>query len=265
MSAQTLNTLAQVFGTLGTVLWCIQLAPQIWLNFRRKTTKGLSVYLYFGWLASSVCYAPYAVFTSQNIPIIVQPQCYGSLCAIVAIQALYYDKNWSPWQGVALFGAYCALGGGWEFGIYRAMVRADQVGVKGIPMLFGILSDIFLTAAFFPQIWQIWQEKEVVGISYLFLMLDSAGAVCSIISLGLKKSIDGVAIAGYIGVIIVEVIVLLAALYYNPNAERKRHAAEKEGDIRNDPDVGSDEDIVPVSIEEGGQKVNESCTSQLGL
>lgn len=64
-----------------------------------------------------------------------------------------------------------------------------------------------------------------------------------------------------VGVIIVEVIVLLAALYYNPNAERKRHAAEKEGDIRNDPDVGSDEDIVPVSIEEGGQKVSrESWT-----
>lgn len=85
------------------------------------------------------------IFVLQTV---VQPQCYGSLCAIVAIQALYYDKNWSPWQGVALFGAYCALGGGWEFGIYRAMVRADQVGVKGIPMLFGILSDIFLTAAF---------------------------------------------------------------------------------------------------------------------
>lgn len=32
---------ANVLGTIGTVLWCIQLVPQIWYNWRRKNTDGL--------------------------------------------------------------------------------------------------------------------------------------------------------------------------------------------------------------------------------
>lgn len=32
---------ANVLGTIGTVLWCVQLVPQIWYNWKQKKTDGL--------------------------------------------------------------------------------------------------------------------------------------------------------------------------------------------------------------------------------
>ena len=32
---------ANVLGTIGTVLWCVQLTPQIWHNWKKKKTDGL--------------------------------------------------------------------------------------------------------------------------------------------------------------------------------------------------------------------------------
>jgi len=72
-----------------------------------------------------------------------------------------------------------------------------------------------------PQFWQIYKDREVVGLSYLFLAMDTLGAVFSILSLGtsgteskapvppvqslpflisivaFKTSLDGIAFAGY--------------------------------------------------------------------
>ena len=44
MAPQTsIPTSANVLGTIGTVLWCIQLVPQIVRNYRTKSTEGLPV------------------------------------------------------------------------------------------------------------------------------------------------------------------------------------------------------------------------------
>ncbi|KAL8277950.1 hypothetical protein RQP46_009582 [Phenoliferia psychrophenolica] len=192
------------------------------MNYRRKTTQGLSVWLYVGWILSGLCYGPYAIFLNINIPMIIQPQSYGSLCAIVFIQMLYYDRKWTKGASVAAFVGYAVVGAGWEVGIWQAMKAAARNGVKGVDQAFGILSAIFLSGGFIPQIYQIWRDREVVGVSYAFLAIDSLGAVCSIMSLGFKQQIDGIALANYIGVFVVEVVVMVSALYLNPRATRRR-------------------------------------------
>lgn len=45
---------SNVLGTIGTVLWCIQLIPQIWYNWRRKKTDGFPATMMFLW-ASCRC------------------------------------------------------------------------------------------------------------------------------------------------------------------------------------------------------------------
>jgi uncharacterized protein with PQ loop repeat len=42
---------SNVLGTIGTVLWCVQLIPQIWYNWRRKETEGLPASMMFLWAA----------------------------------------------------------------------------------------------------------------------------------------------------------------------------------------------------------------------
>lgn len=40
---------ANVLGTIGTVLWCIQLIPQIWYNYKNKSTEGLPAIMMLVW------------------------------------------------------------------------------------------------------------------------------------------------------------------------------------------------------------------------
>ena len=40
---------ATVLSTIGTVLWCVQLIPQIWTNWRSKTTEGLPAIMMMIW------------------------------------------------------------------------------------------------------------------------------------------------------------------------------------------------------------------------
>ncbi len=41
-----------VLGTIGAVLWSIQIIPQIWKSHRTKSTEGLSAILMFTWAVS---------------------------------------------------------------------------------------------------------------------------------------------------------------------------------------------------------------------
>jgi len=66
-------------GTIGTICWTIQLVRQLWKSYREKSTEGLSQFLVFIWGASGVLLGVYAIVQNINIPIIVQPQLFGTL------------------------------------------------------------------------------------------------------------------------------------------------------------------------------------------
>ncbi|CAI7670954.1 unnamed protein product [Penicillium viridicatum] len=62
MSSENNITLASnVLGTIGTVLWCIQLIPQVWYNWRRKNTEGFPAAMVFLWASCSVPMGAYLI------------------------------------------------------------------------------------------------------------------------------------------------------------------------------------------------------------
>lgn len=83
---------ANVLGTIGTVCWCVQLAPQIWRNHRTKSTEGLPAAMMFLWSASAVPFGVYAIVQKFNIPLIVQPQCFCLMCGVSWAQCLVYGR-----------------------------------------------------------------------------------------------------------------------------------------------------------------------------
>ena len=102
---------ANVLGTIGTVLWCVQLIPQIWTNWRTKKTDGLPGAMMFLWaLCKSLTTLPcaiqklirpplggvpfgtYAIVQNFNIPIQVQPQVFMALCLVSWVQILIYGQ-----------------------------------------------------------------------------------------------------------------------------------------------------------------------------
>lgn len=107
--------------TAGTILWCIQIIPQIVMNYRRKNVVGLSPWLMyvrrkkeaetrarahqtllslsssrrFIWSFASIFLGAYAIAQSINIPIIVQPQLFGFLSAFCWVQVRCSSLSWS--------------------------------------------------------------------------------------------------------------------------------------------------------------------------
>ncbi|BGP22117.1 cystinosin/ERS1p repeat protein [Rhodotorula toruloides] len=222
-------TAEQVTGWFGTVLWCIQLVPQVYMNYRRKTTEGLSNLLCVCWMLSGVTLGIFAIVENINIPIIVQPHCYGSLCFLMLCQMLYYDRKWRWYAAAGAFAAYACAAAGFEVGMVYASRAVEDRGSKGLTMLWGILSDVFLAVGFIPQFIEIYKAREVYALSYTFLAMDSAGAVFSIVSLAMKPTLDGIAFTGYLIVLVLEIAIFILAILLNPRARRRRAALDKTG------------------------------------
>ncbi|KAF0558427.1 PQ-loop-domain-containing protein [Gigaspora margarita] len=81
------HDLSYVFGTIGTVLWTLQLLPQVYKNWRNESTKGLSPITMLIWAMSCLFYAVYAVVAEISIVLIIQQMIFGRkiVCGISLI------------------------------------------------------------------------------------------------------------------------------------------------------------------------------------
>ncbi|CAE6470783.1 unnamed protein product [Rhizoctonia solani] len=219
-----------ILATIGTVLWTAQLVPQVVKSYRDKSTEGLSPWLMFIWALSAWFLGVYAIVQNISIPIILQPQLFGALAALSWIQCIYYGSKKSKIFCASLYILFLAAMAGFEVGIslvVRASViyfyaRTDRAGDEWPTRVMGIMSALLIALGLLPQYWEIWKRKEVVGISMLFMSVDMLGGVFSVLSLVFQAEFDSVAAVSYILVVVLDGIVVLAALILNPIANRRR-------------------------------------------
>ncbi|KAL7415591.1 PQ loop repeat-domain-containing protein [Mrakia frigida] len=236
-------TVENVMGTIGTILWCIQIIPQIVMNYRRKNVVGLSPWLMFIWSFASIFLGAYAIAQSINIPIIVQPQLFGFLSAFCWVQCLYYGPpNLSKLKATIVLVVYLVVFAGMETGLVYAVRAGVDNGTTAPLLFFGILSAVLLCGALLPQYYEIWKFKEVVGLSLIFMFMDMSGGVFCTLSLIFKKDFDIVAGANYIGIVLLDGLILILACILNPRANRRRKREAR---------AAGDEEGSPSSVEEG--------------
>jgi len=222
------NAVAEnVLGTIGTVCWMIQLLPQIWKSYREKSTEGLSEYIGLLWGISGAVLGVYVIVEDLNIPLIIQPQVLSVLCIISWAQCQYYEKKRSLRTCVFWLISIVTLLGGFEAGMVFAIRPAYHNGNIRPVQFFGIFSSVLLSAALFPQYYQIYKHREVIGISILFMAIDLLGGVFSDLSLVFKPKFDVIAGVAYSLVVVLDGIVILLALVLNPIAARRRRRQQE--------------------------------------
>ncbi|KAI5824499.1 hypothetical protein K523DRAFT_324474 [Schizophyllum commune Tattone D] len=218
-------------GTMGVVCWCIQLIPQIWKSYREKSTKGLSPWLTFLWTISAPFLGTYCVVQKLNIPLILQPQLFGFLCCISWGQCLYYTPGtYSLRRTLLTTLSLLALMAGFEAGMVYAIRPAYEAGNMKPVRFFGIMSSVLISVALLPQYWEIYKHGEVVGISIPFMLIDLLGGVFSDLSLAFAEEFDVIAAITYSLVVVLDGLVIIAALILNPLARRKRRRLQAERD-----------------------------------
>ena len=106
MAPQTSIPLAaSVLGTIGTILWSVQLCPQILHSYRTKSVEGLPATMMLLFSLSSLPFGVYAISQNFNIPLQIQPQCFGLLCGVSWAQCMYYGRKWRAWTSALALSA----------------------------------------------------------------------------------------------------------------------------------------------------------------
>ncbi|KAJ7915816.1 hypothetical protein B0H13DRAFT_2231789 [Mycena leptocephala] len=219
------NLIAEnVFGTMGTICWTIQLIPQIWKSWQEKSTQGLSP-----WLSplgiSTAFLGPYTIILDLNIPLILEPQFFGFLALVAWGQCQYYGHKRSTRAATAMALSAMLAVGGFEVAMVFAVRPAFNAGSEAATraaQFLGLFSGVLLSLGLLPQYIEIWRRREVVGISLLLLVLDMLGGIFMNLSLAFKDRYDVVAGITYSLIVVLEGFVLLAAFILNPLARKRR-------------------------------------------
>ncbi|KAJ6536812.1 hypothetical protein B0H19DRAFT_1382691 [Mycena capillaripes] len=224
------NTVAEnVLGTIGTVCWTAQLVPQVWKSWRDRSTAGLSPWLFLLWGISTGFLGPYTIILDLNIPLILQPQLFGFLALVSWGQCQYYGVGRSRRAAAVMALGVMLIVGGFEaamvFAVRPGYAAGREAGARGTQFL-GIFSAVLISLALLPQYAEIWQHREVVGISMVFMVVDMLGVafrgVFSGLSLAFKDRFDIIAGITYSLVVVLDGFVVLAALILNPRAKQRR-------------------------------------------
>jgi len=285
--------LQNVFGTIGTILWSAQIVPQIIKNYKSKTTYGLSSHLFIIWTTSAFFLGVYNILQNINVALIVQPQSFGLLGGFCWVQCLYYADGPEPdpeeedyyddpkrrrrkplsFRNAALvFAAFIVLAVAFECGfvyVLRAAAKhptdgsaphLNQAGVQ----FFGITSAILISLGLMPQYFEIYRLRRVVGVSYLFMAIDTLGGVFSLLSLAFKEKWDVTAGINYALVILLDCLVLLLAAILNPLANRRAARAKARAEESKNPPA-AEQKSSPTFYHPGNNTDTTPCNSSAPL
>ncbi|KAE9367274.1 G protein-like protein-coupled receptor : PQ-loop [Stipitochalara longipes BDJ] len=181
---------ADILGTLGAVCWSIQLIPQIIINYRRHNTIGLQRSMMLLWACAGVPLGAYNITGHFNIALQVQPQILTVLSLITWIQCYHYDDKWSISKCCVVVGVIGALFGGIEAGLVFALKAGLKEGRHWPVTLMGVFSTVLLSAGVLRHYYDIYIHRTVRGISFIFVAIDAAGDVFSLISVFFQPKLD---------------------------------------------------------------------------
>ncbi|KAH3673656.1 hypothetical protein WICMUC_003559 [Wickerhamomyces mucosus] len=171
-------------GTVGTVCWCIQLIPQIYFNFKRKNCEGFPPIFMFLWALCGIPFSIYFVSTRANLAVQIQPQLFLLFCLTAFIQSLYYPPvQMSKKKIVVILLTFIICGVGAEVGFILWLRKLYDEGTKWPTLIFGISASVILALGLVPPYFELARRNgRVVGINFLFLLVDFSGAFFSMLA-----------------------------------------------------------------------------------
>ncbi|WBW73812.1 plasma membrane basic amino acid transmembrane transporter [Schizosaccharomyces osmophilus] len=231
---------ATALAVLGTVCWCVQLIPQAIKNYRAKSTAGLDTLFIFSWVIASVPLSVYNLVQDLNIALKIQPELFQLLSLVTFFQCLIYGEGWSARKSFIVVGALAALSAGLQAMLILTIQLGMRRHVEWPVTLMGVLATILVNIGFLPQYIQIFRQKTVRGISYIFLIIDSAGALLSFISLPFDRW-DVLAAIDYGLVFVLEMGIFALVLIFNVILGKKSKAYDENEETQTRDDEEEEE------------------------
>ncbi|CCE82832.1 Piso0_002582 [Millerozyma farinosa CBS 7064] len=180
------NDIAEnVLGTIGTIFWSVQLVPQIIRNYKIKNCEGLPSSMMFLWAVSGIPFSIYFVGTNGSIPLRIQPQLFTFFCTISWAQTLYYPPvSFNVKKMILYVTAFVLISIGLEVGFILWLRPLYEDGKTWPLFIFGVIASVLLALGLIPPYFELAKRKgRVIGINFVFLTMDSLGALLSLLSI----------------------------------------------------------------------------------
>ena len=172
-----------VLGYVGLAAYMLPVFPQIYRNFHRKDTVGLSILMFCISAVSSQLFAAYAYVANLPLSMRIQAYVFSASCCVVLAQVALYQRKFSLWKSIAVgFGAaaFLAMIQGAVIVIVQALVKK---GVMWLGNFFVVLSTVLAVLQFAAQSSTIIRLKDARALSWLFLILYFFGATSFLLEL----------------------------------------------------------------------------------
>ncbi|ODM23734.1 hypothetical protein SI65_01323 [Aspergillus cristatus] len=156
--------------------------PQIIVNYRRHDTEGLQPSMMLLWAAAGVPLGVYNIVEEQNIALRIQPQILSFLSLVTWAQCFYYGRKRSIIACIAAVVPLLGLLGGIEVALIFALRAAKDRDLEWPLILMAVLSACLLAAGVLRHYYDIYVHRTVRGISFIFVGIDAAGDLFSLVS-----------------------------------------------------------------------------------
>ncbi|KID91543.1 PQ loop repeat protein [Metarhizium guizhouense ARSEF 977] len=239
---------ANVLGTLGArlmqVCWSIQLIPQIVVNYRRHNATGLQSSMMMLWAWAGVPLGVYNIVEGFNIALRIQPQILTLLSLVTWIQCYYYQRGWTVSRSMLTLAPIVVTMGGCQAALIVGLGVLRYRGVDWPMTVMAVLSASLLAAGVLSHYWDIWVHRTVRGISFMFVGIDAAGDLFSLISVFFQPKLDVLGMVIYGTELALWLGVFACGGYYNflPWARKKwlsQHGSPEESENAEPEDVNT--------------------------
>ncbi|KAF1979779.1 hypothetical protein BU23DRAFT_523290 [Bimuria novae-zelandiae CBS 107.79] len=200
---------ANVLGTIGALI------PQIVINYRRHNAIGLQPTMMMLWAWAGVPLGVYNIVKEFNIALRIQPQILTLLSLMTWIQCYYYEKKWSVLRSLALVVPVACMMGGIQAALIIALRIAQDKNIQWPLTLMAVLSAALLAAGVLRHYLDIYVHRTVRGISFLFVGIDAAGDLFSLLAVLFEPELDILGLVIYGTELILWIGVFACGGYYN--------------------------------------------------
>lgn len=217
-----------VLGTIGTVLWCIQLVPQIVRNYKVKDCTGVPPLMMFLWCACGVPFLIYFNATDASVPLKIQPVLFTFFCLLSWIQTLYYPPVQLSKRKLSLYVvSFLLVAVGCQVGFILWLRPLYRRGIEWPMLIIGIAASILLVLGLVPPYFEMAKRKgRVVGINFVFLGMDASGALFSLLSV-VVGNMDAMSLVLYALVLAMELGIFAGSFFWYMTGGREILKQEK--------------------------------------
>lgn len=199
------------------------------MNYLRHDTTGLQPVMMLLWAAAGIPLGVYNIVQSFNIALQIQPQILTVLSLATWAQCQYYGNTtrW-PWQKCLL--AVTSLGflmAAIEVSLIFGLKAAVACNIDWPLELMAALSAALLCAGVLRHYWDIYRERTVRGISFIFVGIDAMGDLTSLISVFFQPELDVLGMVIYGSELVLWLGVFACGGWYNFRPKVKKLLATR--------------------------------------